>query len=301
MKYHISIHIFPNEIDNYQTFIHQLRRNLNYIDDEIVFSPFLNLSNYFYNWGDSVLKSNYFVDRFNKLNNITKEYCTLDEHIIFEDKILGSLSYRTTFVEKYKDKVDAFIWFDSDMIFPDNAIISLITTHKSVADKHCIITPQIHRLWDETWDVLVNEDYMNIPTSHDNYFGFDGYKLFKHTGKELSVIKNKHRFKFAAGWCNLLTSDLFKNYIEFDYSLGHYGPADDTFIMHLLDYYKFKKGKDINQYIIKNLVVTENYKHSSLNQYEHYITKNSNIKTKKGFTNDVIQATSKRLNTIING
>lgn len=61
MKYHISIHIFPNEIDNYQTFIHQLRRNLNYIDDEIVFPPFLNLSNYFYNWGDSVLKSNYFV------------------------------------------------------------------------------------------------------------------------------------------------------------------------------------------------------------------------------------------------
>jgi len=238
------------------------------------------------------------LGRFNELNNIVKEYCTLDEHINFEEKILGAFSYKTMFLEQYKDKVDAFIWFDSDMIFPDNAIASLIVAHKSVEDKHCIITPQIHRLWDETWDVLVNEDYMNIPASHDNYFGFDGYKLFKHNGKELSVIKNEQRFKFAAGWCNLLTSDLFKDYIEFDYSLGHYGP-DDTFIMNLLDYYKFNKGKDVNQYIIKNLVVTENYKHS-LNQYKNYITKNSNVKTKEEFADDVIQAISKRLNKIIN-
>ena len=42
--------------------------------------------------------------------------------------------------------------------------------------------------------------------------------------------------------------------------------------MNLLDHYKFNKGKDVNQYIIKNLIVTENYKHS-LNQYKNYITK----------------------------
>ena len=38
MKYHISIHISPYEIDNYQTFIHQLRRNLNHVEDEIIFT-----------------------------------------------------------------------------------------------------------------------------------------------------------------------------------------------------------------------------------------------------------------------
>jgi hypothetical protein len=46
-------------------------------------------------------------------------------------------------------------------------------------------------------------------------------------------------------------------------------------------------------------VVTENYKHS-LNQYKNYITKNSNVKTKEEFADDVIQAISKRLNKIIN-
>ena len=299
MKYHISIHISPYEIDNYQTFIHQLRRNLNHVEDEIIFTPYLNLSKYFYNWEDSTLSPFYFVDRFNELNDIVREYCVIDEYVNFDEKILGAFSYKTMFLNKYKNEVDAFIWFDSDMIFPDNTIAMLIASHKSSETKHCIITPQIHRLWDETWDILVNKDYINIPASHDNYKGFDGYSLYKHSDEDIFLDLNKQGFKFASGWGNLLSADLFRDLINFTYDLGHYGP-DDTFIMNLLDYYKFNKGKDINQYILKNIVVTENYKHS-LNQYKDYIVKNNNIKTKEEFTNEVNKAVSKRLNKIING
>ena len=299
MKYHVSIHISPYEIDNYQTFIHQLRRNLNYIDDEIIFSPYLNLSTYFYDWRNSKLKSDFFVNRFNELNNIVKDECELDSTVNYDDKILGAFSYKTMFLEQYKDKVDAFIWFDSDMIFPDNTIHMLIASHKANdMSKYRIVTPQIHRLWDTTWDVLVNKNYINIPASHDNYFGFDGYSLYKSNDEDIFLDTNKQRFKFASGWCNLLSANLFRDLIDFTYDLGHYGP-DDTFIMNLLDYYKFNKGKDISQYIVRNVVVTENYKHS-LNQYKDYITKNDNIKTKEEFTNEVKQAVGKRLNEIIN-
>jgi len=298
MKYHISIHISPYEIDNYQTFIHQLRRNLNHVKDEIIFTPYLNLSKYFYNWEDSTLSPFYFVNRFNELNNIVREHCIIDEHVNFDEKILGAFSYKTMFLNKYKDEVDAFIWFDSDMIFPDNTIHMLIASHKSSETKYCIVTPQIHRLWDTTWDILVNKDYINIPASHDNYFGFDGYSLYKRNDEDIFLDTNKQRFKFASGWCNLLSADLFRDLINFTYDLGHYGP-DDTFIMNLLDYYKFNKGKDISQYIIRNVVVTENYKYS-LNQYKDLITKNDNIKTKEEFANEVNQAVDKRLNKIIN-
>ena len=299
MKYHISIHISPYEIDNYQTFIHQLRRNLNYIDDEIIFSPYLNLSTYFYDWRNSKLKSDFFVNRFNELNNIVKDECELDSTVNYDDKILGAFSYKTMFLNKYKDEVDAFIWFDSDMIFPDNTIHMLIASYKADdMSKYCIVTPQIHRLWDTTWDVLVNKDYINIPASHDNYFGFDGYSLYKNNDWDVFLDTNKQRFKFASGWCNLLSANLFRDLIDFTYDLGHYGP-DDTFIMNLLDYYKFNKGKDISQYIVRNVVVTENYKHS-LNQYKDYITKNDNIKTKEEFADEVNKAVSKRLNKIIN-
>lgn len=296
MKYHISIHISPYEIDNYQTFIHQLRRNLNYIDSNIIFTPMLNLSPYFYNWDKSTLSKNFFIDKFKSLNNIVSDKCELSEFINEEEKILGAFSYKTMFLKKFKNEVDAFIWFDSDMIFPDNTISSLISAYESVEDKHCIISPQIHRLWDNTWDVLVNKDYMNVEASHDNYFNFDGYTLFEIKDRDLSVIKNEKRFKFASGWCNLLSSNLFKDYIEFDYSLGHYGP-DDTFIMYLLDYYKFNKNKNINQYIIKNLVVTENYKHN-ISPYDTLIEKNKNIKSKKDFTNEVTTEINKVINKI---
>jgi len=175
----------------------------------------------------------------------------------------------------------------------------LIASHKADdMSKYRIVTPQIHRLWDTTWDVLVNKNYINIPASHDNYFGFDGYSLYKSNDEDIFLDTNKQRFKFASGWCNLLSANLFRDLIDFTYDLGHYGP-DDTFIMNLLDYYKFNKGKDISQYIVRNVVVTENYKHS-LNQYKDYITKNDNIKTKEEFTNEVKQAVGKRLNEIIN-
>ena len=298
MKYHISIHISPYEIDNYQTFIHQLRRNLNHVEDEIIFTPYLNLSKYFYNWEDSTLSPFYFVNRFNELNDIVREYCVIDEHVNFDEKILGAFSYKTMFLNKYKNEVDAFIWFDSDMIFPDNTIAMLIASHKSSETKYCIVTPQIHRLWDTTWDILVNKDYINIPASHDNYFGFDGYSLYKRDDEDYFLDENKQRFKFASGWCNLLSAELFRDLIDFTYDLGHYGP-DDTFIMNVLDHYKFNKNKDINQYIIKNLVVTENYKYS-LNQYKSYIKLNPSILTKEEFSDGVNRAVSKRLNKIIN-
>ena len=222
MKYHISIHISPYEIDNYQTFIHQLRRNLNHVEDEIIFTPYLNLSKYFYNWEDSTLSPFYFVDRFNELNDIVREYCVIDEYVNFDEKILGAFSYKTMFLNKYKNEVDAFLWFDSALIFPDNTIAMLIASHKSSETKYCIVTPQIHRLWDTTWDILVNKDYINIPASHDNYFGFDGYSLYKRDDEDYFLDENKQKFKFASGWCNLLSADLFRDLINFTYDLVHY-------------------------------------------------------------------------------
>ena len=284
MKYHISIHISPYEIDNYQTFIYQLRRNLNHVEDEIIFSPYLNLSHYFYDWKNSKLREDYFASRFEELNNIVKDKCELDSTVNYDDKILGAFSYKTMFLNKYKDEVDAFIWFDSDMIFQDNTIAMLIAAHKSSETKYCIVTPQIHRLWDTTWDILVNKDYIDIPASHDNYKGFDGYSLYKPSDGDVFLDLNKQGFKFASGWCNLLSADLFRDLIDFTYDLGHYGP-DDTFIMFLLDYYKFKQGKDINQYILKNIIVTENYKHN-LNVYKNYITENDDILTKDEFSSN---------------
>jgi hypothetical protein len=296
MKYHISIHISPYEIDDYQLFIHQLRRNLNYIDSEIIFNPCLNLSNYFYDWDNSILKSDFFINKFNKLNKIIENQVTLDPIINFDNEILGALSYKRFFLNKYKNQVDAFIWFDSDILFPDDTLFMLINSFEQINYKNCIITPQIPRLWDTTWDVIVNEKYMDIPPSHENYFNFDGYTLYSQL-EEKQVIENIFNTKFAAGWCTLLSSNLFKEYIEFSKNLGHYG-IDDTYIMYTVDIYKQKKH-DIKQFIVKNLIITENNKFK-ISSYTNLINKNKNIKSKEDFRKESEQGMILELNKIQN-
>jgi hypothetical protein len=296
MAYHLSIHISPYEIDNYQLFIHQLRRNLNYVNSKIIFNPCLNLSNYFYDWEQSKLPNQYFIDKFNQLNDIVSENVILDSIINFDNEVLGALSYKKLFIEKYKDQADAFIWFDSDMIFPDDTLYYLISSFESVNHSNCIITPQITRLWDSTWDILVNKQYLTIPASHDNYFNFDGYQLYCNN-EDKNLIENTAYTKFASGWCNLLSSGIFKNYISFTKDLGHYG-IDDTFIMFALDLYK-QKGHDIKQFIIENLIVTENNKFK-ISAYDNFITKNKSIKSKEDFRSESEQEMIKLLNNIKN-
>jgi len=295
MKYHISIHITPYEIDNYQLFIHQLRRNLNYINTEIIFNPCLNLSNYFYDWNTSILKETFFIDKFNELNKIVQDKVILDSIINFNNDILGALSYKKDFIKNYKNQIDAFIWFDSDMIFPDDTLFMLINSFESINHKNCIITPQITKLWDNTWDILVNEKYTTIEANHENYFNFDGYNLYSNL-KEKQLIENISHFKFASGWCNLLSSNLFKEYIEFNDNLGHYG-IDDTFIMHILDIYK-KRGHDVKQFIIQNLIVTENNKFK-ISSYNNLVNQKKNIKLKEDFRKESEEGMIYELNKLI--
>jgi len=296
MKFHISIHISPYEIDNYQLFIHQLRRNLNYIEDDIIFNPCLNLSSYFYNWDESPLNKSFFIDKFNNLNKIISEIKHVDPIINLDQDILGALSFKRYFINQYKNEVDAFIWFDSDILFPDDTIHLLIESFKNINQKCCIITPQIPKLWDNTWDVIVNEQFIDNIPSHDVYNNFDGYTLYV-DNNEKNLIENVVYTKFAAGWGNLLSSNLFKDYIDLDDSLGHYG-IDDTFIMYAVDIYK-QKGIDIKQYIVENLVVTENNKYK-ISSYDRLILKNQNIKTKEDFRQESEQGMLIKLNKLNN-
>jgi hypothetical protein len=294
MKYHISIHISPYEIDDYQLFIHQLRRNLNYVNNDIIFNPCLNLSNYFYDWENSILKSDFFIYKFNELNKIVQNKVILDPVINFDNNILGALSYKRFFLEKYKNQVDAFIWFDSDMVFSDDTLFMLINSFEQINHKNCIITPQIPRLWDDTWDIIVNENYMNTLPSYENYLNFDGYSLYSQS-EEKQLIENIFNTKFAAGWCTLLSSNLFKEYIKFSEDLGHYG-IDDTFIMYAVDKYK-QRGYNIKQFIIKNLIISENNKFK-ISSYVNLINRNKNIKSKEDFRNESEQGMILELNKI---
>ena len=110
------------------------------------------------------------------------------------------------------------------------------------------------------------------------------------------LIENLHYFKFASGWCNLLSSNIFKEYINFNDNLGHYG-IDDTFIMYSLDIYK-KKGHDIKQFIIENLIVTENNKFK-ISLYNNLVKQKENIKLKEDFRKESEKGMMQELNKLL--
>jgi hypothetical protein len=297
MKYHISIHITPYEIDDYQTFIHQLRRNLNYINSDVIFNPCLNLSNYFYDWKNSILNSEYFITKFKTLNNTIKSNSIIvDEIVNFDNQILGALSYKRYFIKKYKNEIDAFIWFDSDMIFPDDTLYTLVNAFEHVDYEYCIITPQLSKMWDKSWDIIVNKEYLSENPHHQSYLDFDPYTLYTHNETK-SLSENQQYTKFGSGWCNLISSGIFKKYINLTENLGHYG-IDDTFIMYALDMYK-QKNPNIKQFIVDNLIVSENNKFK-LSLYKDLINSNLGVKTKEEFRLESEQGMINELNRLKN-
>lgn len=256
------IHVSPYEIDQYQTFVYRLRGSLSYLSkqylDELLFIPCLNLNNYLYNWNKSWLNSEFFSNKFHKLNKVISNKIKVEENIInnHNREIQGALSYKAKFIEKYKFIAKSFIWFDCDLCFPFDLLITLIHGYENVKlinDKF-IITPEIIKLWDNTWDPLVNENFIHRAPSHESYYNFDPYELEKIENILPELHENTGYTKFASGWGNLLSVNIFDE-ISLD-GLGHYG-VDDTFIMFAIDKLK-KQGKDYKQYILRNIVVTEN-------------------------------------------
>ena len=254
MKNVIMIHVSPHEIDQYQTFIYHLRRSLDIIPEQdrkdLLFIPYLNLSSYLYNWNKSWIQPEFFKNKFKVLNKIIEQKIEVGPQIVvsegFSGKILGALSYKAEYIKKYKSQASTFIWFDCDVWFSEYLLITLIEAQNRILPGiKYVITPEIVRLWDTTWDIITNEQYLNREANHETYFSFDPFTLSDNTEQTPELVENTGGVKFASGWGNMLSSNLFDD-ISLE-GLGHYG-VDDTFIMNAMDILR-SKGQNYKQYI----------------------------------------------------
>lgn len=284
----------PWEVDDFQNTVYQLKRNLKQLDlneGEIIFEVCLNLNSYFFDWNKSILKPTFFKEKVENYLSILDEITT---KIHYYDT-LGALDYKRYIIKDNKDIVDYFIWLDSDIFFPDNSLQLIIESIKQIKQQYddFIITPQIPKLWDNTWDALVHQNYIHQIPSHENYFNFDAFEIFNKINDDFSLSSISY-FKFGAGWLTTISSSIFKNYIkEFPESLGHYG-IDDTYIMNVLDYYTLYKSSKVYQFIINNLLITENYKYR-FNPYKNLIIQNEGIRLKEDFRKESEEGMEKEI------
>jgi hypothetical protein len=291
----ISIFALPHEIDNLQTTLYNLRRNYAVMSGhEFGFDITLCLSDELTNWEFSLPKS-YFEDKFKQITEKLCDWATPESiKIEYGNTILGCVSQRRHSL-KYIDKYDFTLWLDNDMFFNDYLLSYIgVSVDTLLANniEHYVLTPQITRQWDNSWDVIVNKQLLDRPLN-DNLTAdvFDlGLTSFGDIG--LRPIEN---FKAAGGWCTVISNDLLE-LTGIPESFGHYG-LEDTYVLICADLLRRMGRKERpQQFVMDNLVVGENHRYQT---YEYLKNQIKLIDKKDEFRQIATQNFNEEINKFI--
>ena len=261
----IVVHVFAHEMHDFQRVIEQLKRNLEFTQAKsFSFDITLNVSETKYDWQNSILQPSFFVQQFEDLCKMLPNVTT---DIIF-DGDYGCNSVRRKAARA--GKFDYIGYLDLDLHFSmytlhyiDNAIQSL-----SQQEKQIVVSGQIPRLWDSTWDIISNQEFIEMGTESKIWLTIDPYSIDKLVYDRLSKIQLKQLpyVKIGGGWMNFIDQKVLQ-LVDIPDSLGAYG-MDDTYVQEAFNVLNKNNITNVKQYVVDNLLVCENRKYES---YEPYL------------------------------
>lgn len=266
----ITTFIMPNEIDDLERLLADLNKASRHIDGnnyELYLA--LTVDDYLVDWENSKLDKQYFIDRFNKLKPLT-EWASKSTFNHRAD-IMGCTSLRRI---AHKECTDAthFIWLDTDIIFDEKILfymensIDILNTTSDITKY--VIGPECVKIWDSTWDCLVNENFLNKEEGYcrtNNPYIDAGEYGDVSLETVINNVPGQPRMKFGGGWFNCLSKALLDR-VPLPESMGHYGP-DDTYVMWASEKVNQKEG-GMYQFKLKNQVVCENYIYRDRTHYD---------------------------------
>lgn len=278
MKGVITIFALPQELEDLALTLNMLKRNSIYLDPSVSYQIDITmcLSDELTDWSKSKLPKEYIQERTEELVTKFLDWC--EWTLLWGDEnILGCVSQRRYSLTTHPD-ADFFIWLDCDFIFKDTTLSYMTQAHQRIKESNInsfILTPQFVKQWDNTWDVLVNENFLSYPLDYELVAD-----VYKDTLPDIGDIEIQpvSTFKFAGGWFTLISKELlFK--IGVPESLGHYG-LEDTFITECCKILT-SQGKAPHQFILKNHIIGESYTHRPNETIKKFI---SSISKKDEFT-----------------
>ena len=260
-KTKIVYYAFPFHIDMIEKTIMQLKRASNYANTKkyLCLDIVLDVSDENFEWDKCSIPKQFFIDKFKYL----EKYCDfcLEVNFRIDDTLKSSGAHQRQILEENNGEYN-LIWLDPDIYFPVEIfyvlenIIPVIEKSKSTY----MITPQVAKFWDPSWNIISNEKYVNSSIKFDD---INVYELDTCDVENVELIKN-YNHKFAGGWFNFHSKELTK-LMKLPENIG---------IFHHIDMFqqeKFKilnkKGYDIPQYIIKNCVILEDRKYYHKNEF----------------------------------
>jgi hypothetical protein len=202
----------------------------------------LNLAPTLTDWENSELKQQYFIDKFTDLQPVKNI-----------SEVVSKYGYGTTAQKRDAIKLDydQFLFIDTDIAFPEQLLKYQLEASYQLNGKY-IILPQIVKLWDNSWDLAVHDDFIN--KEYNYYLIHDSDLTYNQDINEVN-LQLLDTFKFGCGMHTLYSKE-FWDLIGIPESFGGYG-SEDTFAIYASNY-AIRAGIDIKQYLLKGVYISEN-------------------------------------------
>ena len=242
----------PWEIDNALLTFTQLKKSYFHLaeDVNVTIETVLNLSTKFIDWEESILPKEFFITKYNDISILLSDY----NHIkrVYEgDEVYGFLNLQKESISK---EVDYYVGICPDIYFSEHLLSLLIESTRVIKNKYFVVTPQIYKKWDDTWDEITDKNYLNV--SYSDWDKADIYKTIheiESNQSEISVIPTD-KSKWA-WWFDLYNKEFYENLCPVPEDWNGYGPWDWYSI--LLSEKALNAGVDFRQYLLKGQTILD--------------------------------------------
>jgi len=250
MNIKLHLHIMPWDIDHALLVFDRLKKSSYFLnsEDKVYVDSFLNLSDSIIDWDKSLLPKQYFIKKYEALDYLIKDVFVHKTFIFEGEGIYGHLDAQKTIVEP---NMDYYIIACPDINFQEHILYYMIESAKQIKDEYFVLTPQIFKSWDSSWDILVNEKFKNIP--YEKCIDINIHEI-RHACSDLEnpSIKPLPGFKFT-GWFDLFNKNFYETLVPILDDWKGYGPWD-LYSMNVCNMAKYK-GVNVNQYVLENQVI----------------------------------------------
>jgi hypothetical protein len=244
--------MMPWEIDYALLSFTQLKKSKYHLSEDVnvIIDSVLNLSSYNINWEESKLPKEYFIEKYNTISMLLCDY-NHNKKIYEGDKLYGHLNLQRECIE---DEIDYYIGMCPDMYFSEYLLHYLIESAKQITNKYFVITPQICKFWDNSWDIITNSQYLDI--KNEDWYKSDVFDVDynnKHNQQDIS-LKSLNDNKFA-GWFDLYNKAFYEELCPSQEDWEGYG-GWDLYSLITINYIK-QYGVDFMQYNLQGETIFE--------------------------------------------
>lgn len=300
MKVKMICHLMPWEIDYALVNFLKLKKSSEYLseDVEIIFDCVLNLSGAVIDWDKSKIDKSYFMDKFNTLKKLVDCFSINRYEVIDTDNLYGHLDLQR---ESITDDVDGYIYICPDFNFDETTLSYMCNAAKHINDKYYILTPEIYKGWDSSWDIISSEKYKHI--SHKDCGKECAFRIEYDNLHNEVYLDKINEIKFA-GWFDFFSKDFINEFAVFPDSWSGYGPWDLYSLILSYTFNKLNLNEKIHQYVIRGKIIyaieSELYPNGLSGYYRNLIQK-KNIKQRESIEGQINSLVYERLSYYSSG